>query len=395
MKQKRLIMTLCMALMVVIAGHAQQNYFGESFKTISLYNVQGSTVNLEKKLNLSNYRVNGDGNKFYQTTLAVSITSKGKTERNVIDTDIYTERNYSKGSLPCMLIDPKKEVLYIFANSKASDRYYGMDGIAYRLDMNTKRWTREIIFSSANYGWFSFFGGSNNGNPELWHFSYAGYYQMKSVRSSNGSWSTYNMGSIRPEQADAQYQYHENILVTSASGVDRMSANYSKRNTSSSLVPGISNKTLAVGAAVVGTGAILYGLFKLLGSAASGSSSSSSYSSSYSSGSSYSSSSSSSSSSYSNSSNSKDVDPETVDVPAWEIYQREDIGKTLLNGKGKRYKIHFGSGYNTTGYLEVYDESPGKVFVPSVNEYYNSMDNAAKALYVMKKYGKKRRTGLK
>lgn len=292
---RHIIMTICIALLTATVSYAQQNYFGESFKTISKYNVQGSTINLEKKLKLSDYRVNGDGNKFYRTTLAVSITSNGKTKRNVIDTDIYTESNYSKGSLPCMLIDPKQKVLYIFANSKASDRSYGMDGFAYRLDMNKKQWTRETVFSRANYGWFSFFGGSNNGNPELWHFSFAGYYQMKSVRSYNGSWSTQNMGGIRPEQADAQYPYHENILVTSSVGVDRMSTSYSKKSTSSSLVPGISDKTLAAGAAVVGTGAILYGLFKLLGSAAGGGSSSDSGGSSYSSNSSSSSSSSSSS----------------------------------------------------------------------------------------------------
>ena len=277
-------------------------YFNDSYKTVSSYNVGGNTIALEKKLKMYDYRANGDGTKFYKTTLAVAMKAGGKTERTVIDTDLYTESNYSKASLPCMMIDPNKQSLYIFVNSKGPDRHYGMEGYVYRIDMQTQNWSRETVFTSANYGWYSFFGGSNNGNPELWHFSFAGYRVIKSLRNSNGSWSSYNMGGIRPEQAEAQYSSHRNILITSSSGVDRMTASstsYASSTTSSSnsIVPGISDRTLIQGAALVGAGALIYGLFKWLGSGISSSSSSSSYGSYSSGGSSYSSSSSRSSSS--------------------------------------------------------------------------------------------------
>ena len=285
-----------------------RTYFDDSYKTVSSYNVGGNTIALEKKLYMYDYRANGDGTRFYRTTLAVAMKSGSKAERTIIETDVYTEANYSKGSLPCMMIDPKKQVLYIFANSKGPDRYYGMEGYVYKIDMQTQRWSKETVFTRANFGWFSFFGGSNNGNPELWHFSFAGYRAMKSVRNYNGTWSNYDMGGIRPEQADAQYGYHKNILVTSSSGVDKMylnTTNYATNSSSSSnqIVPGISDRTLIQGAALVGAGALIYGLFKWLGSGLrSSSSSSSSYGSYSSSSSSYRSSSSSSSSSSSNTS---------------------------------------------------------------------------------------------
>lgn len=289
MKKITLSLITCFICSCLSLCKAQQStYFDNSYKTISSYNIGGEIIALEKKLDMSDYRTNGDGNKFYRTTLAFAIKSGTKAARTIIETDIYTEANYSKGSLPCMMIDPNKQKLYIFSISKGPDRYYGMEGYVYKIDMQTQRWSCETVFTKANFGWFSFFGGSNNGNPELWHFSFAGYRSIKSVRNNDGTWRNYDMGGIKPEQADAQYGYHKNILVTSSSGVDKMylnSTNYANSNSSSSnsIVSGISDKTLIQGAAIVGAGALIYGLFKWLGSGTSTSSSSSSYSSSYSS----------------------------------------------------------------------------------------------------------------
>ena len=399
-----------------MTNRSSQGYFDDSFQTISRYNVQGSYISLEKKLNMSDYRSNGDGKRFYRTTLAVTITDRGNSQRTILDTDLYTVSDFWKAALPCMMVDPKNEVLYIFANSKSSDRYYGMDGYAYRLDNRAKVWRRETVFSGANHGWYSFFGGSNNGNPELWHFSYAGYYAMKSVRSSNGSWSCQTMGSITPQNADAQYASHDNILVSSNSGVDRMnyggsnsSNSYarSSRSSSNSIIPGISDKALATGAAVVGTGAILYGIFKLF---TAGGSSSSSSSSSYSSSSYSSSSSRYSSSTYSNHDNNsssnntnsrqadRTIDPETVDIPAWKITgkeKRDDSGVVgaLTVMRGMRYFIQFDDG--TTCKVEQHDDVKNYWLSNSVNEYYSSLQYAVEAGYVMEKYSKKRRKGMK
>ena len=399
-----------------MTNRSSQGYFDDSFQTISRYNVQGSYISLEKKLNMSDYRSNGDGKRFYRTTLAVTITDRGDSQRTILDTDLYTVSDFWKAALPCMMVDPKNEVLYIFANSKSSDRYYGMDGYAYRLDNRSKVWRRETVFSRANYGWYSFFGGSNNGNPELWHFSYAGYYAMKSVRSSSGSWSCQTMGSITPQNADAQYASHDNILVSSNSGVDHM--NYSgasrtnsytrnTRSSSNSIIPGISDKALATGAAVVGTGAILYGIFKLF---TAGGSSSSSSSSGYSSSSYSSSSSRYSSSTYSNhdsnnsSSNTssrqadRTIDPETVDIPAWKIDRKKEIDTNgpfnILNQAGWIYYISFDEGWMSCT-IETHNSVKGGFWSDTVGEYYDSLENAVAASYVMKKYLKKRKKGLR
>ena len=86
-----------------------------------------------------------------------------------------------------------------------------MEGNAYRIDLAKKTWSKEVVFDNANWGFYSFFGGSNIGNPELWHFSYAGYYALKSYRNQNGTWTTDNKGSISPEDFLSQYAYHNNI----------------------------------------------------------------------------------------------------------------------------------------------------------------------------------------
>jgi hypothetical protein len=191
-----------------------------------------------------------------------------------------------------MLIDPDKNIVSIFSNSKASDPYYGMDGFIYRIDMYSQKWTKEVVFTKANYGWFSFFGGSDNGNPELYHFSFAGYYAMLSKRNVSGNWSSQRMGSIRPEMADNQYFSHKNILITGYRNVDRMdlqnknytssssgsSNNYSSGSSkSSSRSSSISTGEIIVGAAVIGVA--IFGLSKLFGGSDDNKSSSSSSSS--------------------------------------------------------------------------------------------------------------------
>ncbi len=199
-----------------------QDYWTENYKVISSTQLSDGILTLEKKLNLKDYRVNPDGWKFYKTTFAVGFENNGKKTLNIIETDIYTCANYSVAMIPCMLVDPNKNLISIFTNSKASDKMYGMDGFTYRIDINSKTWSREVVFKGGNLGWYSFFGGSNNGNPELCHFSYAGYYSILSKRVSSYNWVNENYGSIKPELADKQYYSHSNILFTSNVGVDRM-----------------------------------------------------------------------------------------------------------------------------------------------------------------------------
>ena len=216
-------------------------YWNENFKIVSSLKMKDGELTLEKKINLSDYRVNPDGTKYYKTTLAVGITIQSDKKLNIIETDIYTTSDYSKAMLPCMAFDIKNNTISIFTNSKASDRMYGMDGYTYQINLNTKTWLRESVFQGANWGWYSFFGGVENGNPELWHFAYAGYYSMYSYRQSNGNWQNQNKGSFKPETADYQYYYHSNILLAEGMGVDKMNItianeaiSYSKYNSGGS-----------------------------------------------------------------------------------------------------------------------------------------------------------------
>jgi hypothetical protein len=192
------------------------------FDAVSSYSFADGTVTLEKHTDYTDYRTNADGMKFYKTTLALEVETDGIKRRSKIETgdDLYT--NFSKHMNPCMLIDIDRKIISVFTNSKVPGSNYAMDGSVYRIDANSKTWQKETVFTGANFGWYSFFGGSDNGNPELWHFSYAGYYAMLSKRGEQGTWSTQNRGSISVNLADRQYYSHKNILVSSSAGADRM-----------------------------------------------------------------------------------------------------------------------------------------------------------------------------
>ncbi|MDR1593494.1 MAG: hypothetical protein LBS43_03270 [Prevotellaceae bacterium] len=193
------------------------------FDEISSYSFADGVVTLEKNIDYTDYRTNADGAKFYKTTLALEVETDGIKQRSKIETGDNLYTNLSKGMNPCMLIDIDKKTISVFANSKMQGNNYSMDGFVYRINANSKTWQKETVFTEANFGWHSFFGGSDNGNPELWHFSYAGYYAMFSKRTEQGTWATQNKGSINPNLADRQYYSHKNILISSSAGVDYMS----------------------------------------------------------------------------------------------------------------------------------------------------------------------------
>ena len=111
-----------------------------------------------------------------------------------------------------MIYDIDHRVVTIFANSYTG-YYYGMNGFAYRFDLDKRTVTTETVFEMANFGWFSHFTGASDGNPELWHFSFAGYYGMMSYRNSDGQWDTYYVSKTMPEEADADYPNYDNMLL--------------------------------------------------------------------------------------------------------------------------------------------------------------------------------------
>jgi hypothetical protein len=227
------------------------NYTLIDINEISSCSCADGVVRLKKSIpDNTDYRTNSDGTKFYKSVLALEVETGGVKQESIIEAggELYTER--SKGVTPCMLIDLEKKVISVFSNSKTPANDYGMNGYVYRIDANTKTWQKETVFTKSNWGFYSFFGGSNNGNPELWHFSYAGYVAMFSKRNEQGAWSNQNKGSISPNLADRQYFSHKNILVTNSAGVDQMSF---KDNSSYDNLTGFSNtpSPLISGAVVV------------------------------------------------------------------------------------------------------------------------------------------------
>lgn len=231
---------------------SDRNDFGENYKEISTVNLSDGKIVLVKKINLRDYRTNPDKTMFYKTTYGIVINNGKDVKINEIETSLYTMKKNDNFMKPCMLFDPNRNVISIFANGKNINRNnYGMDGNVYRIDLTSKSWKKEVIFENANYGFYSFFGGSNNGNPELWHFSYAGYFALKSYRNNNGTWSTDNKGSIRPETASQQHSYKNNILVTSSSGITSFTLNNSTQNTYSSSNRGITANDVAIGSTII------------------------------------------------------------------------------------------------------------------------------------------------
>ena len=208
-----------------VAG-ASDSIWEDGFTVVSSYIFEDGTVTLLKKVWQSDsYRVNPDGTRFYRTALAVGVERSGVRSMSIISLEDVLYNSLSKSMTPCMLVDLERSVISVFASSKdASGGDFGMDGYVYRIDLNAQAWQRETVFTQANFGWYAFFGGSDAGNPELWHFSYAGYYAMYSKRSDAESWTYSQQGSVSPGIADRQYYSHRNILVASAAGVDAMSS---------------------------------------------------------------------------------------------------------------------------------------------------------------------------
>ncbi len=252
--------------------------YNNNYKELTTLAFSDGKLILVKKINLYDTRLNPDNSIFYRTTLAIIIDKGNDAKISEIETVLYTTKSFDIGLTPCMVFDPQKNVVTIFAGGKDSESSnYGMEGYAYRIDMNNQSWSKEKVFDGENSGFFSFFGGSDNGNPILWHFSFGGYYAKKNARYSNGTWSNSNEGHIKPDVASNQYYNHKNILITSSAYADRMTGidgSNSNSNSSNSL----SENEMAIGAALI-LGTVLWQGAKWLVNN-SGSSSSSSYSSS-------------------------------------------------------------------------------------------------------------------
>ena len=249
-------------LFFYLHSYGQDNW-DENFRAVSSQVFENGKITLLKRIDKGNFRQNPDRTMFYKTSFAVELEFTNQTVTSNIESDAYTvETKDFMGMIPCMLIDAERGVISIFSNSKTNSNDYGMDGFVYRMDMRTKEWKKEIVFTNENWGWFPFFGGSDNGNPELWHFSSAGYYAMLSKRNTSGSWNNQNMGYIHIEKAAEEYSSHQNILIASSSGVDRMGTGATSNSSPPAQGTTIDDQAAAA-LAVIGSAVILYSLWEL------------------------------------------------------------------------------------------------------------------------------------
>ena len=205
--------------------NAQELIWTDSFKVVCSETFKNGKFTLKKKVDLQDYRKNPQGATYYKTTFAVDLEFDNQIATSIVDSLLYTSAKEDLGMMPCVLIDEEKNLISVFSNSKAEDSLFGMDGYIYQMTIGTNKWEKENLFKTANFGWFSFFGGSNNGNPELWHFSYAGGVAMLSVRVAPNKWGTIPIEPIREDVVKQKYPTHKNVLITSSPGVDRMKAN--------------------------------------------------------------------------------------------------------------------------------------------------------------------------
>ena len=195
------------------------------FETVSFLKFTDGTISLERVREAKHTYTNADGVKFHKTGLAVGISRNGEKSLHAIGTtnEPYTAPSYPpKFMNPCMSIDLEREIITVFSNSKPDDESYSMTGYAYRKEKG-KAWTTETVFTYANDGWYSFFGGSNGGNPSIHHFSSAGYYAKTATRDASGNWTNSYVDCISPDLAGRQYYSHKNILVASSAGTEEWS----------------------------------------------------------------------------------------------------------------------------------------------------------------------------
>jgi len=200
---------------IIVQGNSKTADADEKILMLTT-NVEGTTYNIYKQiLNRNDVRVNPDNWKCYRSALTLDVTKNGSTKTYTLDNNIYLdeESNHHGGQRPCMLINFKTKQLFVFMNSKDSRNNYTMDGYCYISSLDNLNFTREKVFSEANWGWSPFFMEISSGLPTVVYFSFAGYYAVRSTRQSNGSWTTEMGNNISPEDFEALSLQAGNVLV--------------------------------------------------------------------------------------------------------------------------------------------------------------------------------------
>ena len=229
------------------AGDDQTDNFTNR-KLVLWRQVGGKEYRLYKWVDMDNIRVNADGWKMYRTRLTLDIIHGTDTMTTVVDDGtIYAEQSlYSESMTQCMMIDVDNNKMYVFANSKTDKKDYTMDGYAYVSPIDQPAFTKEIVFSTKNWGWFSYFKGVENGQPVLSHFSYAGYYDELSKRNADGTWTTTSDGSSSQDGSKNRFLEKRRLNVVGDNDSDEVTIDgvvYTIRNEKTAWVIWLENNT--------------------------------------------------------------------------------------------------------------------------------------------------------
>ena len=242
------ISDICAAIYEQLNAGGDQTDNFTNRKLVLWRQVGGKEYRLYKWVDMDNLRVNADGWKMYRTRLTLDIIHGTDTMTTVVDDGtIYAEQSlYSESMTQCMMIDVDNNKMYVFANSKTDKKDYTMDGYAYVSPIDQPAFTKEIVFSTKNWGWFSYFKGLENGQPVLSHFSYAGYYDELSKRNADGTWTTTSDGSSSQDGSKNRFLEKRRLNVVGDNDSDEVTIDgvvYTIRNEKTAWVIWLENNT--------------------------------------------------------------------------------------------------------------------------------------------------------
>lgn len=195
---------------------------GEEFERqlMATRNIDGVTYSVYKQIqSKDDCHFNADGASYYLTEVSLDITRSGISNTYVIDSNLYMDE-HPTSMVPCMMFDIEAQTMYMFCLSKNENVNYGLEGYYYVSSMNDVSFMRENVFFDRNWGWWASFEGFSDGCPQLFHFSYAGYYKMTSTRVSDGTWVTEYGESIEPDDYAAYRSERDLMLIVNNGGQD-------------------------------------------------------------------------------------------------------------------------------------------------------------------------------
>lgn len=136
-----------------------------------------------KIISNSDYRTDPDGIRTYRTSIIVTKIKAGEIVAQAEIDQIYAGSPSSpstslvRGTITGQYLGVDNGKIQVFFSEKDAGTGYGQTGYAYSIDQNTLVSSRSVIFNNANWGWFPYYDQIGN----LWHFSFAGYYEYKNT----------------------------------------------------------------------------------------------------------------------------------------------------------------------------------------------------------------------